>query len=583
VKLRLVFALLSVVLVTPAFAQVSPNNLWSGQIQCQLNVQNNGYAHQEVQTWTVTGSPTDDTKTVYPAAWSVSGQGGLQRAQSGQVLAGRWNSSVPGMNAPLRIFVRTSDGRLVIKGIHSLLVAPGATNVVKQVGASQTNVVYAAEEWILPIIEDVGTSANVSGTGTIVVAPTLMPMQPGTSGTATCKWNFTKGANRSKVVPPLGTGPPQNSGGLPAVKTPPTADSTNSVSSTNAGPAVQGAPEGTSTNTTSAPMQTTIHKPNMVARTATAKGSNSGSDTNSPTEAGHTLLAASELPDVRGDSGSDVDTRSSSWSSDGQDDFYRFSLVRSTQSLSHPPLSAMITISGLQSSADFDVMIYNLQGRSFSGGPFLKVTHTGSASFVTSISENSLGDAVSPPDLVIVLHSRTTGPYTLTVAGNRGGPGTTIPTDIQTPTYTPFSPAPLGAGMVSGNSGSDVTTKAGNWGTGNQDVFYDFGLIDGAGVNSALIAPQLKATITISGLQPGADFDATVYTTQYGSGAPYGKITHTGSDPLVFCVVAAVNIQKVNTTDIVIGLHSRAAGPYQLTVAGNTTQACTSSISLPAM
>jgi hypothetical protein len=128
-----------------------------------------------------------------------------------------------------------------------------------------------------------------------------------------------------------------------------------------------------------------------------------------------------------------------------------------------------------------------------------------------------------------------------------------------------------------------VTTKAGSWGTGNQDVFYDFGLIDGAGVNAAATAPQLKATITISGLQPGADFDATVYTTQYGSGAPYGKITHTGSDPLVFCVTAAVNIQKVTTTDIVIGLHSRAAGPYQLTVAGNTTQACTSSISLPAM
>jgi hypothetical protein len=346
---------------------------------------------------------------------------------------------------------------------------------------------------------------------------------------------------------------------------------------------VQGAPEGTTNNTTSVPVQTTIRKPNMVARTAGAKGSNSGSDTTSPTEAGHTLQAASQLPDVRGDSGSDVDTRVSSWSSNGQDDYYRFSLVRSSQSLSHPALSATITVSGLQASADFDVMIYNIQGRSFSSGPFLKLTHIGSASFVTSISENSLGDLGAPPDLVIVLHSRTTGSYTLTVAGNRGGSGTTIPTDIQTPTYTPFSPAPLSAGSVSGTSGSDVTTKAGSWGTGNQDVFYDFGLIDGAKVNAALNAPQLKATITISGLQPDADFDATVYTTQYGSGAPYGKITHTGSDPFVFCVAADVDIQKVTTTDIVIGLHSRAAGPYQLTVAGNTTQGCTGSVSLPPM
>src|SRR5260221_12647456 len=145
-----------------AYSQTSSDQtLWSGQVQCELNFQNNGYAHQEVQTWTVTGSPTDDAKTVYPTTWSVSGQGGVQRAQGGQVLAGRWNSSVPGMNAPLRIFVRASDGRLVIKGIHSQLVAPGAINVVKQVGASQTSVVYPADEWILPIIENAGHSPHV--------------------------------------------------------------------------------------------------------------------------------------------------------------------------------------------------------------------------------------------------------------------------------------------------------------------------------------------------------------------------------------------------------------------------------------
>ena len=234
-----------VAMVANAFSQ--SDALWTGQVQCQLNVQNNGYVHQEVQTWTVTGSPTDDTKTVYPATWSVSGQGGLQRTQGGQVLAGRWNSSVPGMNAPLRIFVRASDGRLVIKGVHSLLVALGATNVVRQVGASQTNVVYAADEWILPIIEDVGTSMNISGTGTTVVTPTSMPMQPGTSGTATCKWNFTKGANGLKVVQPLGTVPTQNRGGRPVVNTPPTVGSPNSVSLTNAGPAVQAAPGGNTT------------------------------------------------------------------------------------------------------------------------------------------------------------------------------------------------------------------------------------------------------------------------------------------------------------------------------------------------
>ena len=582
-KTYLALVLAGIACVTSAFSQ-TPDDFWTGKVQCQLNVQTNDYAHQEVQTWTVTGSPTDDSKTVYPATWSVSGQGGLQRAQGGQILAGRWNSSVPGMNAPLRIFVSASDRRLVIKGVHSPLVAPGATNVVKQFGASKTNIVYAADEWILPIIEDEGTSANVSGTGTVVVPPTLMPMQSGTSGTATCTWNFRKGTNGPKVVSPLGAVPTQIGGGHQAVNTTPNVGSTNSVSVTSAGPAVQGAPEGTGTNTTSTPVQTTIRQPNMVARTAPAKGSNSGSsDTNSPIEAGHDLSAASRLPDVRGDSGSDVDTRVSSWSSNGQDDYYQFSLVRSTQSLARRPLNATITVSGLQSDADFDLSIYNVQGRSLSSGPFLKVTHAGSASFVTSMGENSLSDLGSPPDLVIVLHSRTTGSYTLTVAGNRGNGDTIIPTDIQTSTPLPFSPVPLSAGLVSGNDGSQVITNTGSWGNGNQDVFYDFRLIDGAGVNAAAYAPPLKATITISGLQPGADFDATVYTTQYGSGAPYGKISHTGSDPLVFCVAADVDIQKVTETHIVIGLHSRAAGPYQLTVAGNTTQGCTGSISLPSM
>src|SRR5882762_2788321 len=74
---------LTIFSVVFVFAQDAP---WTGQIQCQLNVQNNGYAHQEIQTWTVTGPPTDNSKTVYPATWSVSGEGGLQRAQGGQIL-----------------------------------------------------------------------------------------------------------------------------------------------------------------------------------------------------------------------------------------------------------------------------------------------------------------------------------------------------------------------------------------------------------------------------------------------------------------------------------------------------------------
>src|SRR6476619_5968498 len=87
--------------VVPAFNQISQDAAWTGQVQCQLAVQTNDYVHQEVQTWTITGPSTlSGSLPIYPATWSVSGQGRMQRAQGAQVLTGRWNSSVVGMNAP---------------------------------------------------------------------------------------------------------------------------------------------------------------------------------------------------------------------------------------------------------------------------------------------------------------------------------------------------------------------------------------------------------------------------------------------------------------------------------------------------
>src|SRR5438128_1870677 len=102
---------------------------WSGQAQCQLNMQLDGYSHQEIQTWTTTGQPPQPGgMAVYPATWSVSGQGGLQKVQGAQAIAARWNSSVPQMNAPLAIFIRASDNRLIIKAWHSQLRADGGTS-----------------------------------------------------------------------------------------------------------------------------------------------------------------------------------------------------------------------------------------------------------------------------------------------------------------------------------------------------------------------------------------------------------------------------------------------------------------------
>jgi hypothetical protein len=183
----------------PAFCQLSPNSLWSGQAQCQLNVQSEGYIHQEIQTWTITGTPNQQSgRQVYPATWSVSSQGGAQRQLQGpQVLAAQWSGRVPGMNAPIAIFVRASDGRLLIGAWHAQLAAPNATIASKQVGGSQasstTDWVY---EWKFPAIEDAATSTNVSGTETVMVSGNAIAIPAANaSGTASRQWQFIKGAS----------------------------------------------------------------------------------------------------------------------------------------------------------------------------------------------------------------------------------------------------------------------------------------------------------------------------------------------------------------------------------------------------
>jgi hypothetical protein len=186
------------ILVVMALPGLCQNATWTGQIQCQLAVQSTGYAHQETQTWTISGAPTTSGAIdVYPATWSVTAQGTSQTMQAA-ALAAQWTTNVPGMNVPLAFFVRVSDNRLVIKSYHAQLVAPGAVTATRQVsmaGASptQSTVQNAASEWLLPIIEDSPTSTNVSGTGTVLVSG--LPMQSaGTNGTANCKWQFNKGA-----------------------------------------------------------------------------------------------------------------------------------------------------------------------------------------------------------------------------------------------------------------------------------------------------------------------------------------------------------------------------------------------------
>lgn len=182
----------------PTFAQ--SNALWSGSAQCTLTMQSDGYAHQETQTWTIAqgAQPLPGAMPAYPASWTVTGGGGSQRMQAAQVLAARWTSAVPAINAPIAIFVRASDRRLIIKAWHSQLTAPGAVSTVRQIGGAQSSLALAATEWPFPAIEADENSTEVRGTGTVIVPGSLMPMQlASATGTANCAWQFNKGGANS--------------------------------------------------------------------------------------------------------------------------------------------------------------------------------------------------------------------------------------------------------------------------------------------------------------------------------------------------------------------------------------------------
>jgi hypothetical protein len=190
------------VLVVPSLGQNPAAGLpWSGQAICQLNLQQDGYTHQETQTWTITGTGprTDSNIPVYDATWSFSGKGAAQRTRGLQTVTAAWTRAGAPVNAPLAILVRASDGRLLIKSSHSQLRAAGATiglqsAVTAGTQPSQTAIISDVYEWPFPVIEVAGNSVDVTGTGTIVVTGGMLPLQvASTNGTATCQWHFARG------------------------------------------------------------------------------------------------------------------------------------------------------------------------------------------------------------------------------------------------------------------------------------------------------------------------------------------------------------------------------------------------------
>lgn len=199
------FPVLALALATVAFgahAQQAPSPSWAGWARCQISVQGPGYTDQQIHTWILTGGPptVEGAFRIYPGTWSVAGGGSLQRTQGTQTLMAQWATNVQGMSSPIAVFVRASDGRMLLSARHAQLRAQGAVAGYQQVTIDGNRLMPGAIsseafEWQFPVANGPSTSTTLSGSSTPPVTGSVGFMQPaGSRGTASCTWQFGQGA-----------------------------------------------------------------------------------------------------------------------------------------------------------------------------------------------------------------------------------------------------------------------------------------------------------------------------------------------------------------------------------------------------
>ncbi|HEX2852855.1 MAG TPA: hypothetical protein VHO24_06435 [Opitutaceae bacterium] len=231
---------------------------WAGSIRCEIEIEGPGYSDQQTHTWTLTGGTPANQGAIalHPATWSVTGQGWFERVQGAQTSSGRWTTNVPAMpNAPISVFIRASDSRLIIKAGHAQLRASGKVTGTQQTVAagkvvSSGALAFDAYEFAIPVIEDTATATQISGSNSSEVSGSLGPMQPGGSRVkVTCVWELGKGSAKP-LPPPTMTPRPPPSGGQPSPSTPSNPSTPTSTPST---PSTSNPPSSPSTPSTSSP------------------------------------------------------------------------------------------------------------------------------------------------------------------------------------------------------------------------------------------------------------------------------------------------------------------------------------------
>jgi hypothetical protein len=167
------------------------------------------YTRKETQTWTFTGAAptTSGDFLIYPATWTASGEGSSHRAQGSNLLNAQWTVTVPAQPVQLAVFVRASDGKLIIRQWSPRLSIPAAVKGTRRVSvnatqpASPSNVSVAASEWDFGWIVDNPDSLQLRGSKPIDAD--LLPAEFSAAQAphaATATWEFTRGATPATVA-----------------------------------------------------------------------------------------------------------------------------------------------------------------------------------------------------------------------------------------------------------------------------------------------------------------------------------------------------------------------------------------------
>ena len=200
----LITSLLVANLLRPASAQAPAP--WGGWVQCRFDVRGTGYAHQEVQTWTITGPPVmQSTVEVYPASWSVTGQGTLKKTTDASTEAADWAIAVPATVA--QIGITPHADRFTIQRWTAQRIGRGGLtgkDVLTALSAQPrvTSMTLDVDEQPFATIDVDLKSTQTNGSSTPAVSGTVGPIRPrDAQGKGNCAWQFARGGIATLAPP----------------------------------------------------------------------------------------------------------------------------------------------------------------------------------------------------------------------------------------------------------------------------------------------------------------------------------------------------------------------------------------------